>query len=144
MITGRSRSVSVVDHQTGFPSRIARGQVDALSPDVAVMRGSGESITTPSRAAIRATPRQSVSRKIGTVQCCRGPVTMEKHPVEDQTSLSRRDRSRRFKVAVAGQYRPVSEAIHGYDERVDVESICRITKSIALFVAEWCGVAEAR
>ena len=49
-----------------------------------------------------------------------------------------------FKIAVAGQYRPVSEAIHGYDERVDVESICRITKSIALFVAEWCGVAEAR
>jgi hypothetical protein len=47
MITGRSRSVSVVDHQTGSPSRIARGQVDALSPDVAVMRGSGESITTP-------------------------------------------------------------------------------------------------
>jgi acetylornithine deacetylase len=39
---------------------------------------------------------------------------------------------------------PVSEAIHGYDERVDVESICRITKSIALFAAEWCGVAEAR
>jgi hypothetical protein len=65
-------------------------------------------------------------------------------PVEDQLSLSRRDRSRRFKIAVAGQYRPVSEAIHGYDKRVDVESICRITKSIALFVAEWCGVAEAR
>jgi acetylornithine deacetylase len=42
------------------------------------------------------------------------------------------------------RYRPVSEALHGYDERVDVESVCRITKSIALFVAEWCGVAEAR
>ena len=47
------------------------------------------------------------------------------------------------KIAVAGQYGPVAEARHGYDERVDVESICRITKSIALFVAEWCGVAEA-
>ncbi|WP_022894594.1 ArgE/DapE family deacylase [Agromyces subbeticus] len=37
-------------------------------------------------------------------------------------------------------YGPISEAIHGYDERVDVESVRRITKSIALFIAEWCGV----
>lgn len=39
-------------------------------------------------------------------------------------------------------YGPVSEAIHGYDERVDIESVRRITKSIALFIAEWCGVRE--
>lgn len=39
-------------------------------------------------------------------------------------------------------YGPVSEAIHGNDERVDLESVRRITKSIALFVAEWCGVTE--
>lgn len=38
-------------------------------------------------------------------------------------------------------YGPISEAIHGYDERVDVESVRRITKSIALFIAEWCGVS---
>ncbi|GLY68022.1 ArgE/DapE family deacylase [Amycolatopsis taiwanensis] len=37
-------------------------------------------------------------------------------------------------------YGPVSEAIHGFDERVEVESIRRITTTIALFVAEWCGV----
>ncbi|NYF14240.1 acetylornithine deacetylase [Pseudoclavibacter sp. JAI123] len=37
-------------------------------------------------------------------------------------------------------YGPISEAIHGYDERVDLESVRRITKSIALFIAEWCGV----
>ncbi|WP_424467879.1 ArgE/DapE family deacylase [Pseudoclavibacter helvolus] len=37
-------------------------------------------------------------------------------------------------------YGPVSEAIHGYDERVNLESVRRITKSIALFIAEWCGV----
>ncbi len=41
-------------------------------------------------------------------------------------------------------YGPVSEAIHGNDERVELESVRRITKSIALFVAEWCGVAEAQ
>lgn len=37
---------------------------------------------------------------------------------------------------------PVSESIHGFDERVSVESIRRITKSIALFIAGWCGIDE--
>ena len=39
-------------------------------------------------------------------------------------------------------YGPVSEAIHGFDERVSVESVRSITKSIALFIAEWCGIDE--
>ncbi|MEI7055740.1 ArgE/DapE family deacylase [Nocardioides sp. CCNWLW239] len=39
-------------------------------------------------------------------------------------------------------YGPISEAIHGNDERVDIESVRRITKAIALFIAEWCGVDE--
>ncbi|SKB73980.1 acetylornithine deacetylase [Arthrobacter sp. 31Cvi3.1E] len=39
-------------------------------------------------------------------------------------------------------YGPISEAIHGFDERVDIESVRRITKTIALFIAEWCGVQE--
>ncbi|MGE2730773.1 ArgE/DapE family deacylase [Mycolicibacterium vaccae] len=37
-------------------------------------------------------------------------------------------------------YGPVSKDIHGFDERVDIESVRRITKSIALFIARWCGV----
>lgn len=37
-------------------------------------------------------------------------------------------------------YGPKSLDIHGFDERVHVESVKRITKSIALFIAEWCGV----
>lgn len=37
-------------------------------------------------------------------------------------------------------YGPRSEAIHGFDERVHVESVRNITKSVALFIAEWCGV----
>ena len=40
-------------------------------------------------------------------------------------------------------YGPVSEAIHGFDERVHIESIRKITKSIALFIAEWCGLEPA-
>ncbi|MDJ0319524.1 ArgE/DapE family deacylase [Pseudarthrobacter sp. PS3-L1] len=39
-------------------------------------------------------------------------------------------------------YGPVSESIHGFDERVSVESVRRITKSIALFIADWCGLDE--
>ncbi|ASM72173.1 MULTISPECIES: ArgE/DapE family deacylase [Roseobacteraceae] len=37
-------------------------------------------------------------------------------------------------------YGPVSENIHGVDERVSVESIRRTTIAMALFIAEWCGV----
>lgn len=36
-------------------------------------------------------------------------------------------------------YGPTSESIHGFDERVDIESIRRVTKTIALFMAHWCG-----
>ncbi|MEB4614606.1 ArgE/DapE family deacylase [Leucobacter sp. M11] len=40
-------------------------------------------------------------------------------------------------------YGPVSENIHGFDERVSVESVRNCTKSIALFLASWCGVTAA-
>jgi acetylornithine deacetylase len=36
-------------------------------------------------------------------------------------------------------YGPVSDSIHGFDERVEIESVRRITKTIALFIADWCG-----
>ncbi|HKK97578.1 MAG TPA: ArgE/DapE family deacylase [Marivita sp.] len=37
-------------------------------------------------------------------------------------------------------YGPISENIHGFDERVSIASLERCTKSMALFIAEWCGV----
>ena len=37
-------------------------------------------------------------------------------------------------------YGPLSENIHGFDERVSLASLKRITGTMALFVAEWCGV----
>ncbi|MGY2047548.1 ArgE/DapE family deacylase [Methylobacterium sp. JK268] len=37
-------------------------------------------------------------------------------------------------------YGPISENIHGFDERVSLASVKRITTAMALFVAEWCGV----
>jgi acetylornithine deacetylase len=40
-------------------------------------------------------------------------------------------------------YGPKSENIHGFDERVSLSSLKRITGTMALFVAEWCGVERA-
>ena len=37
-------------------------------------------------------------------------------------------------------YGPKSQNIHGFDERVSLASVKRITGTMALFVAEWCGV----
>ena len=39
-------------------------------------------------------------------------------------------------------YGPHAEAIHGFNERVDLESTRRVTQSIALFIANWCGLEE--
>ena len=37
-------------------------------------------------------------------------------------------------------YGPYSEGIHGFDERVKLSSVKRVTGTIALFIAEWCGL----
>lgn len=36
-------------------------------------------------------------------------------------------------------YGPISRNIHGFDECVSVSSVKRITQTMALFIAEWCG-----
>ncbi|MGE0718754.1 MAG: ArgE/DapE family deacylase [Alphaproteobacteria bacterium] len=40
-------------------------------------------------------------------------------------------------------YGPKAENVHGFDERVDLESLRRTTQAMTLFVAEWCGVEKA-
>lgn len=40
-------------------------------------------------------------------------------------------------------YGPYSENIHAFNERVSLSSLKRVTGSIALFVAEWCGLEKA-
>nr|WP_328809320.1 ArgE/DapE family deacylase [Roseibium aggregatum] len=37
-------------------------------------------------------------------------------------------------------YGPITENIHGFDERVSLSSIKRVTGAIALFIADWCGL----
>ena len=39
-------------------------------------------------------------------------------------------------------YGPFSEGIHGFDERVNLESVRQNTQAIALFVADWCGLEK--
>ena len=39
-------------------------------------------------------------------------------------------------------YGPRAEAIHGFNERVELDSIKRVTKATAMFIADWCGVEE--
>jgi len=40
-------------------------------------------------------------------------------------------------------YGPSSESVHGFNERVSIESIRQTTQAMALFVAEWCGLEKA-
>ncbi len=40
-------------------------------------------------------------------------------------------------------YGPAAQDIHAFDERVDLESVRRVTQSIALFIADWCGTEAA-
>jgi len=37
-------------------------------------------------------------------------------------------------------YGPRAEAIHGFNERVHLESVRRVTQTTALFIADWCGL----
>lgn len=39
-------------------------------------------------------------------------------------------------------YGPITENIHGIDERVSLSSLKRVTKTLALFAADWCGTRE--
>ncbi len=40
-------------------------------------------------------------------------------------------------------YGPVSKNIHSFDERVSMASLRRITGTIALFIADWCGLEKS-
>jgi len=40
-------------------------------------------------------------------------------------------------------YGPKAEAIHGFNERVNLDSVRRITQTIALFIANWCGLEKS-
>ncbi|MBZ0261718.1 MAG: ArgE/DapE family deacylase [Hyphomicrobiales bacterium] len=39
-------------------------------------------------------------------------------------------------------YGPRAEAIHGFNERVELASLHRVTQATALFIAKWCGLEK--
>ena len=39
-------------------------------------------------------------------------------------------------------YGPKSESVHGFDERVSIDSIRKVTGTMALFIADWCGLEK--
>jgi acetylornithine deacetylase len=39
-------------------------------------------------------------------------------------------------------YGPIGHDIHGYDERVSLASVKRVTTAMTLFIADWCGVEK--
>jgi len=41
-------------------------------------------------------------------------------------------------------YGPEAKAIHGFNECVNLESMRRVTQSIALFIGQWCGLNKYR
>lgn len=41
-------------------------------------------------------------------------------------------------------YGPVGERIHGFNERVDLQSLRETTKALAFFTADWCGIGRGR
>ena len=41
-------------------------------------------------------------------------------------------------------YGPVSHDIHAFDERVSLTSLQRVPGTIALFVANWCGLEPVK
>jgi acetylornithine deacetylase len=41
-------------------------------------------------------------------------------------------------------YGPRAEFIHAFDERVELESVRRVTQATALFIADWCGIEKIK
>ncbi|MFO1199224.1 MAG: ArgE/DapE family deacylase [Burkholderiaceae bacterium] len=79
----------------------------------------------------------------GTLARCHEAVTGE--PIGESVSTGTTDA--RFFGLYAGipamVYGPRAENIHAFDERVELESVRRVTKTVALFIADWCGLEAA-
>jgi acetylornithine deacetylase len=62
-------------------------------------------------------------------------------PMEDRLSTAVND-TRYYKGMPALCYGPSGIGPHAFDERIELESIRQTTLTIALFVAEWCGLRK--
>lgn len=79
---------------------------------------------------------------IGALDSAHGTVT---GGTLDRTAITATTDARFFGLYAdtpALVYGPRAEAIHGFNERVELESMRRVTKATALFIADWCGVED--
>ncbi|RYH09479.1 ArgE/DapE family deacylase [Tropicimonas sp. IMCC6043] len=92
--------------------------------------------------ALSADRSSAAAQAIGALDTAHGTVTGE---ALEQAPITATTDARFFGLYAdtpALVYGPHSEAIHGFNERVDLESMRRVTKTTALFIADWCGVEE--
>ncbi|MDV7144894.1 ArgE/DapE family deacylase [Tropicimonas sp. TH_r6] len=82
------------------------------------------------------------AQAVGALDAAHGAVTGE---TLDRAAITATTDARFFGLYAdtpALVYGPRAEAIHGFNERVELESMRRVTKATALFIADWCGVEE--
>jgi acetylornithine deacetylase len=92
--------------------------------------------------ALSSDTSEAATAAIGTLDAAHGAVT---GAALDRTAITATTDARFFGLYAdtpALVYGPRAEAIHGFNERVELESVRRVTKATALFIANWCGVED--
>jgi acetylornithine deacetylase len=82
------------------------------------------------------------AQAIGTLEAAHSAVTGD---ALDRLAITATTDARFFGLYAdtpALVYGPRAEAIHGFNERVELESLRRVTRATALFIADWCGTEE--
>ena len=90
--------------------------------------------------ALSADRSAAAAQAIGTLEAAHGAVN---DTALDRIAITATTDARFFGLYAdtpALVYGPRAEAIHGFNERVEIESIRRVTKATALFIADWCGL----
>ena len=85
---------------------------------------------------------ETAAQAIGALDAAHGAVT---GAALDRLAITATTDARFFGLYAdtpALVYGPRAEAIHGFNERVELESMRRVTQATALFIADWCGVEE--
>ncbi|NDR56727.1 ArgE/DapE family deacylase [Aliiruegeria sabulilitoris] len=92
--------------------------------------------------ALSADGSTAAAQAVGALEAAHGAVTGDSL---DRAAITATTDARFFGLYAdtpALVYGPRAEAIHGFNERVDLESMRRVTKATALFIADWCGTEE--
>lgn len=84
-------------------------------------------------------PASDLMRTLGTVH--REALGYEARPLASTATTDVRFFQLYGNMA-ATCYGPEAKAIHGIDESVDLDSMHRVTRVLARFIARWCGVRE--